>query len=436
MITFLEIEAVARMRVGETAPGFWSSADVLLVANQAQKLVAKDVSTRDHPWSILQETAVPVVSGTDKYILECDFMRIEAVSHQKLGCEPVQLTKANIKSMRLNNYQNFGDTNYRFYQVAGNVGGVVATGVATGGSAVTLQDTNLTKDWANVRVGDRVVNESDGNAHAEIISINNTASMIGLKAWIGGNEQAFKYGDTYLIQHKERTLKTLWVYPIVTFDNPIVYQGGIDSISVAQDSGVVSMEINIPAANIPADIPPDADALVQLQARSGANWAELHNFGIDDLKSGENIVLGTSFLIDRETEYRIVINYGPDATAVSTTGATVTMFGQTSDYLKVDYVPYPAPMVDGCSYCELDDFLHESMFRKMKQLMIEKKESLSPILVQLQNEYEVEIQKAKRDMRNFDESGIDHVVNSNSMDVNYANNGYTTNFGSIHDLFS
>ena len=138
-------------------------------------------------------------------------------------------------------------------------------------------------------------------------------------------------------------------------------------------------------------------------------------------------------LLDRQKIYKIEVSTRDDAGTIETmdtNNVTVSLMGGVSDYLEFDYIPYPAKVSDLCDYIELEEFMHEAMFRKMKQLLLEEKDPRDPMLNQLQNEYEMEIQKAKRDMREFDESGPD-MVNNGEIEIWDSHQGYSPFYGIV-----
>ena len=66
---------------------FWLNTDMMLLANQAVRMVAEALHSSDYPWDVASEIKMPVVSGAKYYYLTEDALSIESVAHFSAGIQ-------------------------------------------------------------------------------------------------------------------------------------------------------------------------------------------------------------------------------------------------------------------------------------------------------------------------------------------------------------
>ena len=246
-----------------------------------------------------------------------------------------------------------------------------------------------------------------------------------MKEWRGGVAQAFTAGDQYRIVQSERTLKQLWVYPIIDFSKPVIFDGS-PSDFVVGDAKVVAIELYL--SSLPTDPTKDITFVVN------DGTTDIIDFGLGNIKEGLNRLDTIPFYFDKGKTYTISAS---DSVVVD----RVVLYGEDpSNYLQIDTVPYPLPLKNDRSIVELEDFMLEPFFRKWKQLLLEKKDPKDPYLIQAQNEYEASIEDAKVLRRRTYESGPEYVngfVDNRgfSPEIHRNQQGYSSVVGNPEDIF-
>lgn len=437
-----------RQRIGEVNEGFWLDSEIQGYLNQAQRLVAQHVHSREHPYAVAMQWRTPVRSGAEYYMMEPDILAPNTVAHHKSATRFQRLVERNIDNLRLQE-QYYSDTEYLFYQMKGRGSVYIAEGVCDAGSEGFMTDTG--KAFTQVRPGDVIYNLNDQDASAVITQVN--MDTLNFQDWVGGVSQYFKQGDAYRVRQRERTRNQMFVWPILEFDTPVAsatpskqvfHHTGGSQFSLLLDTVITRIQIDF----LRIGMLWNQDTVITVGLKR--NGEVIERFSIEDPSLGKQDVSAFE-----------PIHLAPGAIEIDLLGldnnnmpnqpidrawyliemdgyhGTRTPEQPSTEYLQIDYTPYPAEMLNARSICELEEFLFEPMYRKAKRLAMEKRNPESPMLTTYDNEYDVSILDAKRTLRSRGEAGPNRV-NSDHSSRYYDNagaQGLTQYVGDPSDFF-
>ena len=429
MSTLSVLSQDLRNRIGEQATaddsGFWSDAEIAYYLNRAQNVVADDLTDQDTPWASTRPWRLHTLGGVSEYMLPRDFLQIRSVTHFRSDGRKCQLRPANVRSMQNNDIESDTTDFYSFYQIDGEIDSTFVTeGIATGGSTTTMVDTDPLVDLAGVRIGMTIFNLDDNEASAIVTNVDISTGTVTFKDWAGGSRDIFSAGDRYRISSAERTREVMLVYPKLASHEPLATEGTADNIVVEVDTEIADVTVNLGSLN-PAW---HSETSVRWAITPVSNVNQVVAEGnIHDPKLGANPADATrNFILRAGTTYQIH-GFGGYLSSVE-------LLAQSTDYLEIQYVPYPRPMLNERSVCELRAYQLESMLRKAKRYAMEKRDPASMYLIQLDGEYEQSIQQCKETQANRQEGG-QRYVDENMRDVPYVDpNNMARAYGDYWEL--
>ena len=369
MATLEELEDRLRFRISEIDPGLWSSEEIKMVLNMSQVEVAKDCQQRGREWSAKMQYRIPVEDGREYVVFPEDFMFEESLVHYFPGYSPRTLYKENVQNILFNawNANNRYETRYKYYEVRGRTAGYIRIGTAEEGSnAERLVDENLMV--SGIRVGDLVHNINDGG-YAPILGWG--SGYITLGDWIGGVSGRFYLGESYRIQRPERTRYQCFLWPLVRAESPVVYEG--IPVGFSLDKDVLVKQIDFRVSVVPDDW--EEDDVVRVSTYQDGTLLPDLRWGQQQVRLGYNTL---TTLIPFQMD-QMSVRGGIDSSYefVFAGGVTVDRIrieSETDNYLLLNYIALPRPMVNSQSICEFPDEYLEPLLDYAKLLAYDKKD--------------------------------------------------------------
>lgn len=429
MPNLADLDRKLLLRLSESPDGkLWSQEERFEFLNDAQRLVAENLHSPETPWAQTLPYRTACVSGAEYYVMERDFLSIENVTHWN-GGQPRQLTPSNIRVLRSNIVNSSYGYWYQWFELRGRTSPYVARGVATvGSSGNTLEDTSHTGGFGSVRVGDTLFNENDSDASAIVTAV--TPTTLTVSEWVGGEIQAWTHGDAYRVAQRERDRSVLWVYPFIEFTGAIAYSGPVSNVpfSVELDDLITSISVTF------GSLDPEWDANTDVRISIDERDTEVAAASVRGPRVGDAFNIDVEpFRVDHNRVYNV--HAESPTGAVTTHIGNVTLYGQTEDnYLDVEYVPYPQPMLNERSICELQDFQLEPLLRQAKKLAWEKKDPSSPYIQQLLFEYEQALSDCEDTMLGRKPPGPEYTDGTDEAFDWWESQGFASRTGNVGEL--
>ena len=369
-----------RISIGETgtSDGLWSDSELQDLLNRGQIAVARDISTRNHPWAQFMHAEVPCVSGAEYYLLPWNVMRIRQVSHEQKGQKKQKLVKANIQQASMNSFiDNYG-YRYLYYEVVGKAAPYIAKGVASTTADEILTDPH--GDFSRVRRGDIVHNITD-NSMAIVDGFQ--SGLLSVTDWRGGSSQRFEAGDDYRVQQAERLQKQLWVYPILDFNSQDVFSGLPDSIVLSADVAVDTLRFQV--MNLPEDWEDDNNVAIYITDNSD-DPSLIGPFSGYKIRQGWNEIKAGRFEMLQGLTYQLearINNVDHELLTID----KIELQYLSDNYLKLNYMPEPAYLEYAHSLTELPVEAHDALIAYGKWRSLEKRDATGAMAQVAKAEY-------------------------------------------------
>ena len=424
MANLADMRITLRRRLSELDEGLWSDEELKEFLNEAQTVLARDVHSRNHPWSSYHQNMIPVISGAQYYYMPPDFMSLESIAHFRDGYLPRKLVKTNLKHIRLNSNQQGYDSLYQYYEVRGRAAPYIARGVCTQSASNALHDTR--GNFSAVAIGDIVHNLTD-NSHATVVGFN--GGNVTVADWVGGNSMAFYVGDEYRVQQAERDRDLVWVWPVQEFNQPHVYkgppeqfrlgyEGDRDVQRITRDRQITNLLIRF--SRLPEDWSQGNQITVVVRDAAGNLGDDVAEsiFGVSRVKTGWNDVNIVPFRLYANTEYWVDAFVNNDDYPITHPDSpfkdsikmdTVELQTRSNNALELSYIARPRRLANDASICEFPPEAESALYAYAKMLAYEKKNPDGDRTVGMLNIYESQLQKFKQYLELRDESGNDLV---------------------------
>lgn len=399
MANLAEMRLTLRRRLSELDEGLWSDEELKEFLNESQTVLARDVHSRNHPWSSYHQRTIPVVSGAQYYYMPPDFMSLESIAHFRGGYLPRKLVKTNLKNIRLNSQQEGYDSLYQYYEVRGRAAPYIARGIVTESSQSVLHDER--GNFTAVAIGDIVHNLTD-NSHATVTGFSGGRVSVG--DWVGGNTMAFYAGDEYRIQQAERDRDLVWVWPVQNFSGAIAHKGD-PRFRVTENSLITQLLLRFKALPENWDQQDRITVIVRDSSGNLADQVAESIFSATRIKQGWNEINIVPFRLHQDVDYRVDIDtYGKNISLDQ-----VELQTKADNALELSYIARPRRLANDSSICEFPPEAESALYAYAKMLAYEKKNPDGDRTVAFLNVYEAQLQKFKQYLELRDESGNDLV---------------------------
>ena len=449
LLTLSQLRRELRQRLGSAGQGFWADEDVDLALNSAQRQVAEYLHTPETPWDVASLYQIPCVSGQNRYHLPLDALSIDTITHIREGYRKTELLETNIGRLRNNDYDYTYDSTYSYFEIRGSDSPYISEGVATGGSNNQLIDVSLSRDnqlpFVGICPGDLVFNLADENASASVLSVESGTELI-IGNWQGGQRRSFANGDGYRVEQLERTYKTIWIYPVVSFkpkDVLSAYKYTGPTLGFLGTPSAFTPEVDTSITQIGVEITNldgydrDTSLIVNIVA-AGAQEDILWKWAIDAPKP-YNLIETNEIYVKGGTEYLIDITNAESnpvdvANPPNNRAEKVELFGadDRTNHLLVDYVPYPTPLINESSITELKGHHLEPLYAIAKKILWEQRDPESNSIIVFDQVAKQKLLDAKGVMRNLrPREQKKRPYNSDEIYVHNATNV----FKNVNDLF-
>lgn len=399
MANLADMRLTLRRRLSELNEGLWSDEELKEFLNEAQTVLARDVHSRNHPWSSYHQRTIPVVSGAQYYYMPTDFMSLESIAHFRSGYLPRKLVKTNLKNIRLNAHQEGYNSLYQYYEVRGRASPYISRGLVTESSANVLHDDR--GNFSAVAIGDIVHNLTEGS-HATVVGF--SSGRVNVADWIGGNTTMFYAGDEYRIQQAERDRDLVWTWPVQDFSDATAYKGE-PQFRLTLDSHITQLLARF--KELPENWDEQDRITIFVRDTTGnlADPVAESVFTATRIKQGWNNVNIIPFRLHQNVDYEIIIDtYGKDVVLDQ-----VELQTETENYLELSYIARPRRLANDGSICEFPPEAESALYAYAKMLAYEKKNPDGDQTVRFLNVYESQLQKFKQYLELRDESGNDLV---------------------------
>ena len=413
--TFGVMKIAVRRRIGETRAGtfreraYEGQADGAVTdeigeaINDAQLFVARDIYDPDTNTLERRDTEIPIVNGTDIYTMPHDFVAVEECWHIRLASR-VRLMRQGIKERRRYFDKEYRGGFYHYYEPKRGIATYYAEGVAQQESETELRD--LTASFGQVRVGDRVLNLTDGS-EAEVEGFR--AGILQNSTLFGGRANRWRYGDQYGIATAEENRWALLVYPRISTGDRGLYTGTPTNFEL--NAGEVVQQVRVRFASLPDDYESDEPILFQIVDENGTLADDMEGMesivGVADVRVGWQDIPFGRFQLQENTQYSL---QALRESLAQLTVAEISLHAPSNDKLLVTYARTPRRMVNDKSVCELPVEFLEPVYERAKIILQEKVRGIAQGSdLGMYTVYEHMISKCKMNLRTRDEGGVFYV---------------------------
>ena len=406
MATLKQLKNGLRLKLGEISDGTWGEIqyadseeyfdEYAFALNLAQDDLARDVYTPENYPFTRTNVDLPIITNATFYTLPADFLVMEEVNHFRYNrTSPV--LPGSIKNIRSPVFMPFSGY-YKHYEVRGNIGTYVATGVTT--SANDNQVVDSKGNFTSVRVDDIVYNLTDGS-EARVTGFQ--SGLIEFDGLQGGDRNTFQNGDAYGIATQESNRKMLFVDPPVTNRNTIIYSG--DAGPFTPTKSAIVQEVYISHTNLPNEWNDQSVMDYRVINDADASLASLEppsEYGQENIRIGENLINFPPFQIEAGQTYHIVASISTNELIPI---SKVRLERESQDKLILSYGRRPRALVREDSVCEFGNEFLTALYQGAANILVPKisDNGMTPKI--LIDKYEYEVKKITDFLDIQDESG-------------------------------
>ena len=480
MATAQDLKTRLRLRLGEVSDGTWAHDtgyqdeansgnttpvdELLLVLNEAQVSVLRDIFTHQFiPFARLN-TTIPIESEETEYTLPADYIQMIDIYHNKpneppLKIEPKMLSYYREVDPNLANSSAVATSYYQYYDIPGQTGVILADGTVTWtGEGSRTQFAADNTNLEGVREGDIVQNITDGS---EGIITNFGSGIADLGDGLhGGRANIMRYGDEFIIQSREEERFTLEVWPSIKISSPEIsytVNSAINSrmvITPNQSDTFESVSLRLPQAlfltgGVLENYNIQDRLLLHLRRIDDIDnheFTTIDIFGFQDAKAGYNtlrvieseINKGHGYnQLERGQQYDMFLAFAPspvqpidqpdsffqDGLLVNTND--VKFIRPSEEFLSINYVKRPARFISNLSRCELPEELHEPLIEKAA-LTAMRKIDPSSINASLLQHYKILIEDVKNYLVNQQPPHAQTIDNEEARGVSTFTPGFSS----------
>ena len=280
----------------------------------------------------------------------------------------------------------------------------------------------------NYQLGDRVFNLTDGNASAEAIGVN--MHQLRLGPWQGGSAGEFRRGDEYRVARRELSEKKVYVWPPQRFDDLVVYDSNpqFGDVRLARDHTIDRIDLNFTQLDPQWTENTQLTITITEAVEAPAQDTPIAQYSFHPIV-GVNILNIAPIRLLYTKIYEMVVTED----GINRIGAYIDnmkLYSQSSNYLEMDYVPKPKPMLNALSECELEEYSLEALLALAKYHAMKSVDGEDPDNELHYAVYKRELEIAKDEMRDNGPDTEQEFVDQHNMPVRYNRYpGYTDNYG-------